>query len=162
MKQKVKFGPLSIILTAGFFVLLIVGLFSIKEETEKLIPFCVIMFGTILFGLYYCPKNIVTDESGIKLKRVLGPAKIFEYKDIQSVDVCYPMLGGIRLCGSGGFFGFFGYFNDVVIGTYFAYYGSRDNCFLVKLKSGRKYVLGCENPLPMIEYISSRLSEYEV
>lgn len=111
----------------------------------------------IIAGLYYCPVSVEANLSEIKLYRLLAKPKIFAYKDIQSVETCYPSAGGIRLCGSGGLFGYWGYFSDIMIGTYFGYYGSRSYCFLVKLKNGKQYVLGCENPVAMVDYIKSNL-----
>lgn len=63
--------------------------------------------------------------------------------DIAEVKLCQPTMGAIRICGSGGFFGWYGWFREGDIGKYFAYYGKSSDCFLVTLKDGRKYMLGC-------------------
>ncbi|MBE6230681.1 MAG: hypothetical protein E7119_08940 [Bacteroidales bacterium] len=36
-------------------------------------------------------------------------------------------------------------FHEHDSGKYFAYYGRSSDCFLVELKDGRKYLLGCKN-----------------
>ena len=59
-----------------------------------------------------------------------------------------------RICGSGGWFGYYGWFSEPSIGKYFAYYGKASDCFLVTLKDGKKYVLGCESPDEMVEVIN--------
>lgn len=74
--------------------------------------------------------------------------------DIESVRLCSPTMGAKRICGSGGLFGWYGWFREGDIGKYFAYYGKASDCFLVTLKSGRKYMLGCQDAPDMVESIS--------
>lgn len=159
MKNKVKLSIFVQVITAVFIILCIVGEISLWNIHEKLIKFNLIMGAGIIAGLYYYPVSVKANLSEIKLHRLLAKPKIFAYKDIQSVDTCYPSAGGIRLCGSGGLFGYWGYFSDIMIGTYFGYYGSRSYCFLVKLKNGKQYVLGCENPVAMVNYIKSQIEQ---
>lgn len=159
MYNKVKFSAFSIIATAIVLILFVIGTISLRHQTEDLILFCIIADGGTLAGLYYCPRAVEADSMGITLYRLLSKPKYFDYDDIQSVDTCYPSGGSIRLCGSGGFFGFWGYFSDILIGTYFGYYGSRNYCFAVKLKSGRQYVIGCSDPYAFTAYINSQMSK---
>lgn len=159
MKNRVKFSIFVQVITAVVILLCIVGEISLWNIHEKLIKFNLIMGAGIIAGLYYCPVSVEANLSEIKLYRLLAKPKIFAYKDIQSVETCYPSAGGIRLCGSGGLFGYWGYFSDIMIGTYFGYYGSRSYCFLVKLKNGKQYVLGCENPVAMVNYIKSQTEQ---
>lgn len=159
MKQKVKFSAYSLIVTAVVLVLFVVGIFTLLGNEEKLILFCIIMGMTTIAGLYFCPKSIEAAASGIMLHRLLSSPKEFSYNSIQEVDTCYPSAGGLRLCASGGFFGFWGYFSDIMIGSYFGYYGSRSNCILVKMKDGKQYVLGCDNAVAMADYIKQQINK---
>lgn len=159
MKQTVKFSAYSLIVTAAVLILCVVGIFSLLGNVEKLILFCIIMGLATIVGLYYCPTAIEADELGITLHRLLSSPKVFRYDSIQTVDTCYPSAGGLRLCGSGGFFGYWGYFSDIMIGSYFGYYGSRSNCFLLKMKDGKQYVLGCNNAVEMVAYIKMQMSQ---
>lgn len=158
MKNKVKYSVFSLAMTAIVIILSIIGIISLRHNTDEQILFCVIMGLAIISGLYFCPVSVEANKDGIKLHRLLSRPKFFALDDIQSVDTCYPSAGGLRLCGSGGCFGYWGYFSDIMIGTYFGYYGKRSSCFLVKLKNGRQYVLGCENPAEMVGYIKSLLA----
>lgn len=160
MKQKVKFSSYSLIVTAVVMILCVVGIFSLIGNAEKLTLFCIIIGGVTIVGLYYCPKSIQANESSVTLHRLLSSPKVFNYNSIQAVDTCYPSAGGLRLCGSGGFFGYWGYFNDIMIGTYFGYYGSRSDCLLLKMKDGKQYVFGCENAVAMVDYIQSQLNKF--
>jgi len=157
MKQNIKFSAYSLIVTAVVLILCVVGIFSLIGNAEKLTIFCIIIGVVTIVGLYYCPKSIQANESSVTLHRLLSSRKVFNYNSIQAVDTCYPSAGGLRLCGSGGFFGYLGYFSDIMIGAYFGYYGSRSNCFLIKMNNGRQYVLGCDNPVDMVDYIKTQL-----
>ena len=155
MKQKVRFSAYSLIVTAVVLLLFIVGIFSLLGNPQKLILFCIIMGAVTIAGLYYCPKSVEADEHGITLHHLLSSPKAFPYSKIQSVDTCYPSAGGLRLCASGGYFGYWGYFSDIMIGAYIGYYGSRSNSFLIKTTEGKQYVLGCDNPVAIVNYITS-------
>lgn len=157
MEQKVKFGTYSYIVTAGIIILFIVGMVALRDNAEKLLILSIILGGITIAGLYYCPRAVVADESGVTLYRLLSKPKHFAYEDIESVDTYYPSFLGLKLCGCDGYFGFWGYFNDTNIGTFFGYYGSRSYCFSLKLKSGRQYVLGCSNPVTLVTHINSHL-----
>lgn len=156
MKQKVKFSLFSIILTAVILIIFVVGIFSLTDNEKKLTLFYIIMGGVTIAGLYYCPTSIEANEAGITLHCLIASPKVFLYNTIQSVDTCYPSVGGLRLCASGGFFGYWGYFSDMTIGSYLGYYGSRSNCILLKLNDGKQCVLGCNNPVALVNYIKSK------
>lgn len=158
MKNKVKFSNLSKFLTIFVIFIFIAGFFMVSSRSE-LIIYSLIVFPTFFISLYYCPESIEADHQGITLNRLMSKPKIFQYGDIKLVETCYPSAGGIRLCGSGGFFGYWGYFNDIMYGNYFGYYGSRDHCFIVELKEGRKYILGCENQVEFVKYIKTHLAQ---
>lgn len=158
MKNKVKFSTLSQILTVIVLILFIVGFFFTNSKNE-LVIYSIIVIPAILFGLYYCPISVEADTSGITLNRLMSKQKRFEYKDLKLVDTCIPSAGGIRLCGSGGFLGYWGYFNDIIYGNYFGYYGSRDHCFIIELKNGKKYILGCDDNVTLVKYIKSHLNK---
>lgn len=156
MKSRVNFSTLSIILTVITIAVLAYALYSSYNRDDRFLILVVITVGLLLAGLYYCPVSVEAANDRLIIHRIVK-SKSFTYDSISSVDRCYPAGGGIRLCGSGGFMGYWGWFRDSAIGTYFGYYGDRDNCILIRLKSGRQYVTGCINPDTMIEYISSRL-----
>lgn len=158
MKNKVKFSTLSQVLTVVVLILFIVGFFFTDSKNE-LVIYSIIVIPTILFSFYYCPISVEADASGITLNRLMSKPKRFEYKDLKLVDTCIPSAGSIRLCGSGGFLGYWGYFNDIIYGNYFGYYGSRDHCFIIELKNGKKYILGCDDNVTLVKYIKSQINK---
>ncbi len=83
--------------------------------------------------------------------------KTIPISEISDVKLCSPAMGAIRICGSGGWFGWYGWFKENDLGKYFAYYGKASDCFLVSLKDGRKYMLGCKDAPEMVDAIKSRV-----
>lgn len=156
MKSKVHFSLLSKCLTILTLGLLIGCMFASKDAKTLLILTSVLIL-LMVTGLYYCPCEICADDKALCVRRVLSGNKVFPYDEISSIDLCYPSLGGLRLCGSGGFMGYWGYFHDIAIGTFFGYYGDRDQCFVVRLKNGRQYVLSCPDQAAMISYVEKKL-----
>ncbi len=156
MKSKVQLNLYCKIATLVVIAILVIGVVSSWGIDDKFILLLVILAGSIAAGLFYFPTYIEADETSLVIHRVLR-SKVIPYDEISSVDRCIPSAAGIRLCGSGGFMGYWGYFNDIIIGSYFGYYGNRDQCILVRLKDGRQYVISCLDPDKMIEFITKRL-----
>ena len=78
---------------------------------------------------------------------------------IVKVERFIPTMGSIRIFGSGGFMGYWGIFKEGDVGRYVAYYGKSSDCFIIHLDNGDKYVVGCENPDEMVDYISSKIAK---
>lgn len=154
MKSRVTFSRYSIILTALLNVAMIAA--CIASFSEKIV-FCVLLslfLIMLISGLLYAPISIVANDYCIKIKSVLNSRKIL-IRDIESVELFKPTMGAIRLFASGGYMGYWGLFREGDIGRYMAYYGKASDCFIVKMKNGDKYVLGCNNPALMADFIKS-------
>jgi hypothetical protein len=156
MKQRVKIGAGSIVLTVFSIALFIPFMFFNNPPLPVQILLGAVVVGIALSGLYYMPISICADSSSIRINRCLKTTTI-PMADVKSVKMHTPSKGTIRLCGSGGFMGFWGWFCEKETGRYFAYCGRPKECFLVELHSGRKYLLGCNNPQLMVEYIRARM-----
>ncbi|MDE6267305.1 MAG: PH domain-containing protein [Muribaculaceae bacterium] len=157
MKSKVKFSVLSIGLTVFTIGIIAVGIICSWGNPEKVTIGSVILTGILLSGMFYAPISIEATSGGVVIHRILKKKRIV-CTDIAKVERCYPSGGGIRLCGSGGFMGYWGYFHDIVIGTYFGFYGDRSQCILLKLKSGKQYVISCEKPDEMLVEIEKNIN----
>lgn len=158
MKSKVTLSAYCKVITFALIILLIIGIVSCRDNESKLWALVVVSIALISFSLFYFPTSIETTNSSLIIHRFLK-SKIIPYSFISSADTCIPSAGGLRLCGSGGFLGYWGYFNDIIIGTYFGYYGNRNQCILIKLKNGKQYVVSCEEPIQMISSINDHLSD---
>lgn len=157
MKSKVHFSKYCIIVTAGVTGLLIAGTVMKAVEGEAILLPVAITAIILVAGLYYCPVEVEAGADALRLRRLLSGWKRFDYSDIAEIDTCYPSAVGIRLCGSGGYFGYWGWFSDITIGGYFGYYADRDQCFFIRLKSGRVYVLSCDSHTALVKAVRARL-----
>lgn len=110
----------------------------------------------LLLGLFYMPMSVSIEGSDLCINRSLR-IKSIPMSEIESARLLQPTMAERRLLGSGGFMGYWGWFSEPSIGKYFAYYGKASDCFLVQLKNGRKYLLGCENPAAIVDYINSKI-----
>lgn len=157
MKSKVRFSAYCVIVTVAVVALFLIGIVATRHQSDKCIGLSVIAVVTTLAGLFYCPMSVSTDSNSVKIHRLLSGCKTFKYSDIEAVDTCYPSAGGLRLCGSGGFFGYWGYFSDILIGQYFGYYADRSQCLYIKLKNKKQYVISCENHIEIVKAIQRSL-----
>ncbi|MDE6048395.1 MAG: PH domain-containing protein [Paramuribaculum sp.] len=158
MTSKVKISIFSISLTIIVLVFLIVMMVMEMARDRKTIAYIIAALLVIScgFALYYTPMELKATESQLEICRSIA-IKPIPYSAVESVTLCPPTMAEKRLFASGGFFGYWGWFSEPGIGKYFAYYGKSSDCFLITLKSGKKYVLGCENAPQMVDFISSRL-----
>ena len=157
MKQQVKLSTFSFISTIACLVLLI-GCTFIIPEIEWQIGWSIFVVIMLIISLCYMPMSIGADENAIYINRSLK-IKAIPMADVVSVKLCPPTMGAIRVCGSGGFLGYWGWFKERDLGKYFAYYGKASDCFLVELSTGHKYMLGCQNAPEMVEYIAKQLKK---
>ena len=156
MKSNVKLSKYAFILTIIINIVLILCCVFMFQETPGFWIVLSILLVLLIFGLLYGPTQIVANPEYVILKSYLRKHKIL-VRNIESVELFQPTMGAIRLCASGGYFGYWGIFREGDIGRYAGYYGKSSDCFLIKMKNGDKYVLGCKNPEEMVEYIQSQI-----
>lgn len=161
MKEKVALSGWSkgltvamVILTTA--ILLFVCVYGSETQTIIMSGVVVILYVT---PLLYSPLSIETDDDSLTVNRTLCK-KSLPMKDIRSVAAHQPTLAEKRICGSGGWFGYWGWFSEPATGKYFAYYGKASDCFMVTIKDGRKYLLGCENKRRIIEAVKEATQDY--
>ncbi len=158
MKCNVKISTYSVAMTIITLIALIAIMIARLERGHEITAYilAVIIVVSCFTALFYTPMTISATGSGVEINRSLR-IKSLPYSEIESVRLCPPTMAEKRLFASGGFFGYWGWFSEPGIGKYFAYYGKSSDCFLITLKSGKKYVLGCEKAPEMVEYINSQL-----
>lgn len=156
MKSKISYSRFSIFLTAIISVGLFVGcIATVREEPGFFILlaiFLILYFSALFFG----PAFIRADGNNIVLGSLLRTKKL-PMSEVKNVEIFQPTMGAMRICASGGFMGYWGIFRESDIGNYYGFYGKASDCFLVCLKNGNKYVLGCDQPDKMVDYIKSRI-----
>lgn len=159
MKKRVELSTYCVIMSiVSTCVLSGMFWYSITKTDNTL---AVILWGgavTLLYlsAMFYMPLSITLSDKALRINRPLW-AKDLLLSDIAYVSLTQPTIGARRICGSGGWFGFYGRFRENDLGEYFAYYGKASDCFLVTLKSGKKYMLGCTDAAEMVNAIKDRL-----
>ena len=152
MKERVNLGATSTIITI-LCIVTFVGIMLVNNPPLFMqILLGAILGAMILSGLYYMPIKVCASSTSIKIVRCLK-TKTIPMQEVKYVQPHIPSMGTVRLCGSGGFMGFWGWFREKSTGRYFAYYGRQKDCFLIDLHDGRKYLLGCNNSHRMVAYI---------
>ena len=154
MKSKINLSLFSILLTAAVFLLLYIGCFATLHEKTTFFTLLAIYIILTACALLYGAAYIKTTPEYVIMGSLLKSRKI-PVRNIESVELFQPTLGAYRLFASGGFLGYWGIFREGDIGRYYGFYGKASECFLIRMKNGDKYVLGCDNPSAMVEYIRS-------
>lgn len=157
MKHNVKISTYSMALT--LFVLCLIAIVVYEIRTYNLLLAMIMATGILTIcvsALFYMPMSVSVNDRELCVNRPLC-VKSIPLNGIVSVKLCQPTMAAKLLCGSGGWFGYWGWFSEWEHGKYFAYYGRSSDCFLVTLKDGRKYMLGCQNPQSMVDFIHARL-----
>ncbi len=103
-------------------------------------------------ALIYMPVSISVDRKELRVNRMLCAKKI-PLSEIVSIERMQPTMGERRIFASGGWMGYWGRFYERDLGKYFGYYGKASDCFFVRLKDGRGYMLGCKNPDSIVSYV---------
>lgn len=159
MKHQVKFSTGSVVMSVCVIGLLCVMLcyFAKTESSLALYILAVVVVALSVVALYYAPLSVSVNEKELCVNRSLRVKKI-PLCEIESIRLCPPTMSERRLCGSGGFLGYWGWFSEKDLGRYFAYYGRSSDCFLVTLRNGKKYMLGCEHPAYVVDYVRRRIA----
>lgn len=159
MKQRVDLSTYSWIITVAVIVLLGVILWKSLPNQTMFTIIGVLTCVLLIFALWYAPMSLSVDNGYLNIHRSLT-IKSIPLLDIESVKPINPTMGAIRTCGSGGFMGYWGWFREGDLGRYFAYYGKASDCFLVTLKDGRKYMLGCRDGKAFGNALSLAIQSY--
>lgn len=157
MKSRVYLSTTSSILTILVIGLLVLGCYA-TYGSNKFILLLIVTLILLVFAMFYSPLSISANDKEVNIN---SPFKIhtIPMRRIKSCELFQPTMGALRVCGSGGFMGYWGIFREGDVGRYMAYYGKGSDCFIIHLDNGDKYVLGCNNPREMVDYINSQISK---
>lgn len=159
MKKSVKYSGWSWTWTAiiTLFCVIFGITWYINGKYEKAIVLTVAFALLVITALIYAPLYVKVTDKHLAVRRPLK-SRVIDMADIASVELFPPTMGEIRICGSGGWFGYWGWFKERDLGKYFAYYGRSSDCYLVKLKNGRQYIIGSEDAADVVEAILRHIS----
>lgn len=123
------------------------------------VPVTAAVSGLLLYYFFLSPRRVELTADAVVVSRVLGH-KAFRYSDIADVGVWEQGSSGLlRVWGSGLFCGFIGWFAGGGLGRHFEYVGRYDQAFYLKLRSGRTYLLSCEDRDEVVRYIRKMKNE---
>lgn len=160
MKSKVSLSKYSLIATMLIITALVIltVIFFVRHQTAAAWTGVGVIALLYFLTLFYTPVELRLDKGKLIVHRPMRN-RVINVADIDSVKLCPPTMAERRICGSGGFGGYWGWFSERDLGRYFAYYGKASDCFLVQLKNGRQYMLGCAEPHRMVDAILSQLDK---
>ncbi|MDE7421356.1 MAG: PH domain-containing protein [Muribaculaceae bacterium] len=160
MNRKVKISTYSMIMTIISFLVLVASMIINLNNGQIVLSYIIGGLLIVLCGLslFFTPITISVDDTDLNVNMTLR-VKSIPLNSIESVLICPPTMSEKRILGSGGWFGYWGWFREPSIGKYFAYYGKASDCFLVRLKNGRLYMLGCSDPLSIMECINKKMKK---
>ncbi len=155
MKSRVNLSPISSILTILVIGLLLLGCINTYGE-DKFWFMLVITLSLLIFSGFYAPLTVSANKKEIAVRSPLKK-HVIPMRRVVGCEFFKPTMGTARICGSGGFMGYWGIFREGDVGRFVGYYGKSSECFIIRLDNGDKYVLGCKNPNKMVDYINSQL-----
>ncbi len=156
MKQKVRLDTFSIMLSGIVLIILLCTLhFTNSVLIISIITAVVIIWGSL--ALYYMPLSISVENGDLCVNCPFRTKRI-SLEEINYIERLQPQKSDRRIFGSYGWFGYWGCYKGRTLGKYIAYYGNASDCFIVRLRNGRQYVLGCDNPDAIVNYIKSEVS----
>lgn len=140
-------------------VIFVVPVLACVKTYGELVPSGIVLALCLMLivpALFYAPLSVRANERYIIISSLLKKHPIL-LNDILSVVPFTPTLGARRLFGSGGFLGYWGIFKEGDVGRYAAYFGKASDCFLVRMKNGDKYVIGCADSPEMVNFIKRQI-----
>ncbi len=156
MKQKVKLSKYSIIVTAITLLTLIgvmIYLMYIGQEVAGMV-----IAGVIILcsggAAFYMPESVHVTETDLIIAFQLR-RKIIPLSSIESAELFSPSLTKtVRICGSGGFYGYWGWFYNRSVGRFFVYSTTLSEGVLIRLTSGRRCLIGSPNPSALLSALT--------
>jgi len=139
-----------VITTLSLTLLLGVSLYGAVFFSRSVTPLVrlaisVLPLAVIVGTLPFLVRGFLLGPGELRIQR-LGWQNRFRLKDITSVELNAEALrGSIRLCGSGGLFGFFGWFRNRTLGLYRAY-GTDPKLAVILRMHQRTIVVTPEDP----------------
>lgn len=156
MKQKVNLSGFSLIFSFACLAILL-WVLNYARTLATVITIGVLIGVLIFMMFFYMPLSVSATPEAIIVNRTLKK-KMIPINEIAEIRLCPPTMAANVLIGSRGFCGYWGWFRERDLGRYFAYYGKSSDCFLIILKDGRKYIIGCEDPGDIVRYVENRMS----
>lgn len=143
-------------------VIAFMPLYNIAERNNIAISIVcgIALIEMIVMGLYYCPVSIIVTQNQLLIRRFFT-SKNVPLNEIVSVEIYSGSTRFLKVCGSGGMFGFYGWYKNKELGRFFIYATNLKELICITLISGKKYMISCEDARNMYNEIHHRLSNIQ-
>jgi len=145
-------------MTVAVFVLSIslIVLFSLISGSLLLTIALVILYGSILFLPYlWSPRSYVICDNAVVVRRLIGDLRI----DMSRQPRLWKWTWwGLRLFGSGGLYGYYGFFTFKGIGRVRMHATNRHNLVLIEDAKARKHLISPDRPEEFIKQTQALLT----
>lgn len=107
-------------------------------------------------SLYFMPISLLLTSDKLVIRCLIHRVHI-PLSNIAVIETAqkYKDFTDIRVFGNGGLWGYTGLFRNKGVGKYIAYMGNPQQAFYIRLKSGRNYLVSCDNYLIFFAKLSS-------
>ena len=108
----------------------------------------------------FIPLRLIVNEKSLRIWRPIGKVEI-PIEDIKSCSVIVDSRSifdkTIRTFGSGGLYGCLGHFRHETLGKIRMFVTHTDQCFLIKTKDGKSFVVSSPKREEIVEFISKAI-----
>ena len=151
-------SPLIVIITTLYNLLILSMVFNAFQSSIIVLEIISLVF--LISPSFFIPLRLVVDEDSLKIWRPVGKVKI-PLEDIKSCTVIEDSRSifdkTIRTFGSGGLYGFIGHFKHDKYRKMRMFVTHTKQCFLIRTKDGRHFVISSPKREEIVEFISQRI-----
>ena len=151
-------SALVIIITTLYNLLILAMVYNAFRSSIIALEIISLVF--LISPAFFIPLRLVVDEESLRIWRPIGKVEI-RLDDIKSCSVIEDSRSlfdkTIRTFGSGGLYGFLGHFKHDRYGKMRMFVTHPKQCFLIRTKDGRSFVVSSPKPKEIVEFINGRL-----
>lgn len=143
-----------------FFYNVIIVACAIRPFRDHVLAIEILMICLFLLPMLFWPIRLKASDDDIRIFRPVGTVKV-PLANIKSVsliedgDQFFDKL--IRTFGSGGVYGYWGWFKHEKHGKVRMFVTDRKQCFLLKLKNGKMFVVSSPKRQEIVKFISENI-----
>ena len=150
---------LAIIITLVYNAIIITcGIYAFRDSV---LIAAILMICVFVLPILFMPLSLRVSENDVKIFRLIGRVRI-SLCDVKSVTIIedderfFNKL--IRTCGSGGAYGYWGFFKHEKHGKVRMFVTDREQCFLIKCNDGKVFVVSSPKRQEIVGYLNSNLN----
>lgn len=149
----------TVIIMTVFYNAIIVAC-AIRPFWDHMLWVEILMVFLFLLPMLFWPIRLKVSDDEIKIFRPVGPVKV-PFADVKSVSFIedgeqfFDKL--IRTFGSGGVYGYWGWYKHEKHGKVRMFVTDMKHCFLVKLKNGKMFVVSSTKRQEIVKFIGENI-----